>query len=181
VGDFTNDGRDDIFFYGPGSADDRLWRSTGRWFTGVTQSVSGWYDPVALNAAGDGRSEILWFAAPGATSYRWTLASTGTPTSSLALRATSLSGRPSVGDFDGDGYDDVLIAAAGGALDAVWYSTSMGIDARAVTVNGSYAIATGPMDTAVVNTDDIIFVSTTAADFLWQGQPDRTFTGSPAG
>ena len=82
---------------------------------------------------------------------------------------------PDVGDFDGDGREDVLFVAPGGAGDAVWYSTPTGIDARSVSVNGTYAIdrrADGPASAHVPGTDDVLFVSN-GADYLWRGQADR--------
>ena len=86
-----------------------------------------------------------------------------------------------VGDFDGDGREDLLLAAPGSAADAVWYSTPTGIDPRPVTVSGSYAIVAGPMDIGDPGpvTDDVLFVSTAGTDFLWRGRPDRSFVSAP--
>jgi len=181
VGDFDANGRDDIFWYGPGSADDRLWLSTGRTWTVSAQSVNGWYEPVALEATGDGRDDILWFA-PGSTpSFRWDFGTLGSHTS-RALGTASLLGRPTVGDFDGDGFEDVLLVVAGGAADAVWYSTPTGIVAKTVTVNGRYVVTAGPMDTgAIPVTDDVLFLSPTGGDYLWQGLAGRRFRSTQVG
>lgn len=181
VGDYDANGRDDIFWYGPGSASDSLWRSTGRTWTVSAPAVNGWYDPVALEATGDGRDDILWFAPASTTSYRWDFGTLGSHTS-RALRTASLLGRPAVGDFDGDGLEDVLLAAAGGAADQVWYSTPTGIVARTVSVNGRYATTVGAMDAKVLTaTDDVLFLSHTGDDYLWQGLPDRTFRSTRVG
>jgi hypothetical protein len=94
-----------------------------------------------------------------------------------------VTGQPAVGDFDGDGLQDVLFVAPGGARDVVWYSTPTGIVARTVSVNGTYAMTAGWMDlppVGVPGTDDLLFVSN-GADFLWRGQVDRTFRSTPVG
>jgi hypothetical protein len=182
VGDFDGDALDDVFFYGPGSADDRLWTGTpGRRFVVSAAAVNGWYDPVALDATGDGTDEILWYAPGATTSYRWERLATGA-WGSRTLRTPALTGHPVVGDFDGDGLEDTLIAAAGAAPDAVWYGTATGIVQQAVSVRGSYAVVAGPMDAAEpIATDDVLFVSATAADHLWRGIPARAFVSSAVG
>ena len=180
MGDFNADGRDDVFFYGPGSADDRMWRSTGRSWTVSRVPVNGWYNPVTLDANGDGQTDIMWVSAESSTSYRWTFGPSGTY-STTVLTTTAMTGRPVAGDFDGDGSDDVLIAAAGPARDAVWYSTPAGIAARTVSVNGSYAITAGPMDRRPLpDTDDVLFVSS-GADYLWRGLTGRSFQSVKVG
>ena len=50
VGDFDGDGRDDIFLYGPGPADDELWWSTGQAFRRTHLTVDRLVRPVALDA-----------------------------------------------------------------------------------------------------------------------------------
>ena len=66
-GDFNNDGRGDIFWYGPGSEPDSIWwgQTTMADFVAphaTTQSVSGTYEPTSGDFNGDGYDDIYWFA-----------------------------------------------------------------------------------------------------------------------
>jgi hypothetical protein len=46
----------------------RLWRgSSNRTFRVTAPTVKGWYDPVALDATGNGPDDILWKGAPTRT------------------------------------------------------------------------------------------------------------------
>ena len=180
VGDFNGDGKDDIFFYGPGLADDSLWLSKGRAWTVSTQAVGGFYAPVVAEATGDGIDDIIWFWSGSVTSYRWTFDAAGAHTS-INLSSNPLVGLPRVGDFDGDGLADVLVVANGDPADEVWYSTPTGIEARAVSVRGTYEVLGGRMHTGDPATDDVLFVSATGNDYRWQGLPSRTFLSTQVG
>jgi hypothetical protein len=121
------------------------------------------------------RSFILYVEEPAAI-----------PTTGPRAGDCDLDGIPNLeelpGDFDGDGLEDALIVAPGASADAVWYSTLTGIDRRGVTVNGSYAIATGPMDrTAPGISDDVLFVSASSSHYLWQGDLERSFLSTRVG
>ena len=183
VGDFEGDGRDEVFFYGPGpNAADKIWWSQGQKWQLMATSVAGYYKPVVHDANGDGRDDITWLAPGTTSSSRWTWSATRARTSRSITR-TAPSGTPHVGDFDGDGLEDLLIVANGRPSDVTWYSTPTGVDARAVSVGGTYAIATGamhappPLGTA---TDDALFVSN-GQDFRWQGQSNRSFLSATVG
>ncbi len=183
TGDFNGDGRGDVFFYGPGSvASDRMWLSTGQSWSVTERTVNGRYLPAVHDIELDGRDEITWLN-PGTTgSTRWAFSADGT-SSSRPLSHPPVTGHPAVGDFNGDGREDVLFVAPGGAADAVWYSTPSGIDARSVSVNGTYAITAGRMDLpppTMPGTDDVLFVSN-GADHLWRGQADGTFRSTSVG
>ncbi len=55
--------------------------------------------------------------------------------------------RPLVGDFDGDGVDDLLWYAAGRAADSYWYGNSNGSFTNvATTINGTYGPLIGDLD-----------------------------------
>jgi len=183
VGDLDGDTRDDVFFYGPGTeASDRTWWSQGQAWKVAAASVAGYYRPAVHDANGDGRADITWLAPGTTSSTRWSFSTTRERTTRPISRTTP-TGSPYVGDFDGDGLEDLLIVAAGSPSDATWYSTPTGVDARAVSVGGTYAIATGPMDAPPLlggSTDDALLVSN-GTDYLWRGQPNRSFVSTTAG
>lgn len=180
VGDFDGSGTSDVFFYGPGSADDSLWRGVGRSWTRTTPSVNGVYDPLVIDATGEGRQDILWYAPGRSSAYRWEFSAAGTFTS-RSVPTPVLSGRPLAGDFDGDRRDDALVVAPGGAADQAWYSTPTGIEARSVTVGGSYGHLAGPLDhSALGSPDDVLFVST-GGSYLWRGLTTRSFSSTSVG
>ena len=175
IGDYDGDGDADIFHYGPGPDEaDTLWRSTGQGWAVANRPVYGWYKPVATDATGNGRADIIWYAPGSNVTSRWEF-DTAAVATSRSITTSPLSGTPIAGDFDADGRGDVAIVAAGAAADQVWYSTPTGIDARAVSVLGTYVIAAGPMDTTNRGSADLFFLSTTASSYLWPGRTNRTF------
>lgn len=146
VADFTGDGTEDVFVYGPGSLLDEFLESTaGGTFRKRAASVTGYYKPVAGDFDGDGRAEILWYGvgSVGDTLWEWT----GTGWTS---RPMSITGdyRPVAGDFDGDGNDDILWYGLGTRPDSIWWGTdTFGTFASGyVKVSGSYRMATGDLD-----------------------------------
>jgi hypothetical protein len=74
VGDFDEDGLDDLFWYAAGSAGpaEELWtaRPEGGFDRGPAPSVSGSYHPVAGDFDGDGDDDILW-AGDGSPGSVW--------------------------------------------------------------------------------------------------------------
>ena len=84
VGDLDGDGRDDIFWYGPGSAPDSVWfgAPTASHFSPVSASVNGSYLPIVVDLDGNG-AEVLWYV-PGDTAdglWSWSAAGAVTATS----------------------------------------------------------------------------------------------------
>lgn len=181
VGDLNGDGLDDLFWYGPGTATDTIWFSQGRSWTSRGVTVDGRFDPVVGDATGDGIDDVIWVGRNGGTSHRWDFTALGSWTS-RRLDVPVTSARPFVGDFDADGRDDVLLYGPGAAADAVWWSSPTGVEVRAVGVGGVYEIGVGPIDAALpLSGDDILFASTTGADYLWSGRRDRTFSSTRVG
>ncbi len=84
-------------------------------------------------------------------------------------------GRGAVGDFDGDGFDDVLSHGPDGAPDAVAYGRASWTPAKhPYTVNGSYVPLVGNFRGSAV--DDILWYRPgSASDWLWVGSPTRAF------
>jgi hypothetical protein len=96
----------------------------------------------------------------------------GPPPDTSATNARTLVAagvRPVVGDFDGDGADDIVQYRPGGATDSIAFTVADGrrhARYRPTTINGSYATAVGDIDANGV--DDIVWYSpTTGATTAW--------------
>jgi hypothetical protein len=68
TGDFNADGKDDLFWYGPGSEPDRIWwgqtslSSFASAPGSTSQTVNGWYAPTTGDFDGNGYVDIFWFS-----------------------------------------------------------------------------------------------------------------------
>jgi hypothetical protein len=170
--DLNGDGRDDVFWYGPGSAVDNVWRGTGTSgsFTNVPQEVNGAnFTPVTGDFNNDGigdvffmanntQTDAIWF---GTAAGGWVKSNPKSP-DGQPLRSDSFY-FPMGGDFNGDGFDDVFLYGPGTAPDRIWLGTSgQGrFYVQVVSVNGNYGPAVGDFDG---NGSDDIF---------WHGPGDR--------
>ncbi len=137
-GDFDGDGFWDIFWYGPGSAYDSLWRGKpGPGFSRVDVNVNGSYIPITGDFDADGRTDILWYGPGSAKDALWL----GRPGGAFASGSVNVNGNytPVSGDFDGDGHDDILWYGPGGAYDALWRGRPGAVfTGYPITVNGVY-------------------------------------------
>ncbi|MFP3899972.1 MAG: hypothetical protein ACLFXM_03890, partial [Acidimicrobiia bacterium] len=80
---------------------------------------------------------------------------------------------PFVGDFDGDGRDDVFWYGSGGARDVVWYGgRDHGFASRDVEVDGVYEPFVGDFDGDGL-ADVFWYAPETPTDAMWYGAPDR--------
>ncbi len=83
---------------------------------------------------------------------------------------------PVVGDFDGNGWQDILWYAPGAAHDYVWYFISpSGYVQKDVTVNGDYTPVTGDFNGDGI-TDILWYAPGPAQDYWWVGNGNQTFT-----
>jgi hypothetical protein len=133
TGDFDGDGRADIVTFTRGDAADvYVALSNGSGFAGTSVK---WHDffatgteyPAVGDVNGDGRDDIISFTR-GATADVWVALSTGSGFGPGVKWADSFSinnERPAVGDFDGDGRDDV-VTFTGGAQADVFVALSNG-------------------------------------------------------
>jgi len=83
------------------------------------------YRPLALDADGDGRGDVLWYRPGPGADYLWTGAGGGS-FASHPTRVTSTYDDVLAGDVDGDGDDDVLWYARSSGAAFVWLSDGDG-------------------------------------------------------
>ncbi len=130
VGDFNADGRDDIFWYAPGPAAESLWGAgPSATFTPRTaRQVNGSYVPLAGDFDGNGGDDIFWYGVGAAAEARWV----SSPSDPTWLRPAAVTATfdgeatPVVGDFDGNGRDDIYWDAPGSGADALWRGSGSG-------------------------------------------------------
>ncbi len=138
VGDFTGDGKADVLWYGPGKLPDSYWLGSASGFTaGPAVSINGFYRTFVGDFNGDGHADIYWLGQPQfieppfppkvipGTDYVWMGKATGF-THSAAIPQTQPSIvelAPAIGDFNGDGHDDIL-----------WWRDNFGSDGFTDTV-----------------------------------------------
>lgn len=154
-------------------------------------SVGGDYTPLlGLGTCGGGSDIalwVLWYAPGSAQDHLWVatgnaeqvilsppLEHTSTP---ISIGGTYI---PLVGDWDGDGCDDIFWYAPGAAQDHVWWGDSDGsFTSQPMSVNGTFEPFIGlfsDVESETAGRDDIFWYSPgTGAEYIWDGQSDRTF------
>jgi len=181
VGDFAGDGKDDVFWSGPGA--DHLWTNNGSGgFTSRRIDVGGGYGDAVLlpnSRTGSGKDDILWrrytendgrYRVTGAL---WVFPDNGSGAVRTRSRPTLPPGEPIVGDFDGSGASDILWYSSGNGCsyvcappsqlaDQLWRrSTNESATFSRTTLNirGPYA----PLSGLLSGDDDL------RSDILWLG------------
>jgi hypothetical protein len=106
-------------------------------------SVEGVYTPLVGDFAGDQADDVFWYAPGPATDVLWIGRQGARGSDAFTRLRFSVDGtyRPVVGDFVGDGYDDILWYQAGTGHDALWESVpteAAFARAGALTVDGRY-------------------------------------------
>ena len=74
AGDFTGDGRDDVYWYQPGEDNDILWTSYGTigdFATSSNNDAGNYFLPVAGDFNDDGLADIFWYGEGGAFDSVW--------------------------------------------------------------------------------------------------------------
>ena len=122
VGDFDGNGRGDVLWHGSGSTPDHLGWSTGeRHLRPVLQRRR------VLHAGGRGlrrrRGGRRALVRPGGRGRRRLVLQADRAYGEPRRGQDLISGVPLVGDFDGDGRDDILWYGPGAATDSLWLST----------------------------------------------------------
>lgn len=170
VGDFAGDEHDDIFWYGVKGAADYLWTSNGDG-TWVTKRffASGDFTPLRLrNYLAGGKDDLYLLArSASAPSYYWKTADDATGAITQTQIPTYAGRRVVVGDWNGNGFEDLFFHGPGAITDIAQYTSAAGIGTtKTFTINGSY------QPTVVYNVprDGILFWGPgTAKEAYWQG------------
>lgn len=141
TGDFNGDGKDDIFFYRTGTAQDRVWHGSngiGGFDISGNKDVDGTFIPVVGRFDATGGQDIYWYH-PTSTDRIWYGRSDDTFDDSKGAKSFSYSGTfvPLAGDFDSNGYDDIFWYQAGSGADYIWWNSSTGFSEVTVEVTGT--------------------------------------------
>lgn len=185
AGDFDGDGDSDLFLYKPGSGQDRIRRHTGsRGFTSSATdwlyTVSGTYVPVVGNFDAQEGDDIYWYAPASSYVNRWfSTGGSAFDQYNQVLVPTSSSGFvPIVGDFDGNGADDVFWYLAGGTVtEKIWYGPQSGTNNPTSTTNnvaGTYEPIAGDFD-GDGRTDILWDAKNSRNDPIWAGKAGGGF------
>lgn len=184
VGDFVGDDRDEILFRSPGKALAYLWRfdRNGRSGAVVVESAPLAVPTTVTKALvldnrpsyGGTRDEVVWYAA-GASADRvdhfgWPAGGALTVTS----RPITVNGsyQPVTGDFDGNGFGDILWYAPGSAPDSTWLfsgTTLRSTSQRSTNtpVNGRYQVLTGNFSASSARSEIAFYQPGSGVDILW--------------
>jgi hypothetical protein len=117
VASVGKDATDDILWYAPGTAGDTIWDFTRgtRNYTSKALTVNGSnYQPIGIDILGEGdRSEDVWWYAPGTAADPWWDYHLGAKVSAQNI-PLSANRQIAVGDYFGDGQEDVYMNGATG-------------------------------------------------------------------
>ncbi|CAN5893420.1 hypothetical protein BH23ACT2_BH23ACT2_03060 [soil metagenome] len=167
--DHNGNGRADVLWYGPGSAPDSLWvgQGSGRFSHNRAINVQHhWDDVIALDLNGNKREDVLFYNRSTGQAALWLWNADGTFSSQRFNPGPRR--QPIVGDFTGDGRDNVLWYGAG-MPGSYWGWANGAVTITPRTVNGLYIPLVGDFDGNGV--DDIFWYGPgSAPDSLWLHQ-----------
>jgi hypothetical protein len=155
VGDFAGDDYDDILWYAPGTAADKLWTAVDgpSLFSSSAVKVDGHFKPVVLHdyrAAGD-KDDILWYAAGSAADSVWHFDDVDGGTGAHKVLPVTVPDHVQFieGDWNANKVDDLYLYGVGSLPDYRWAFLTDGTHkAASVGKDGTYspAIIGGPPD-----------------------------------
>ncbi|WP_244911631.1 FG-GAP repeat domain-containing protein [Actinoplanes regularis] len=192
VGDFNGDGKDDIATFTRGAAADvYVALSTGSKFTGTgikwhNYFAAGTEIPAVGDFNGDGKDDIATFTR-GAAADVYVALSTGSKFTGTGIKwhnyfaaGTEI---PAVGDFNGDGKDDIATFTRGAAADVyVALSTGSKFTGTGIKWHDYFAVGSELPSVGDFNNDgkdDIVtFTRGTAADVFVALSTGSRFTGT---
>lgn len=161
VGDLDADGADDVLWYTAGPTADAVWwgRPGHREPTIAPLTIDGTYLPAVADLDGDGADDIA-LAGPGRAVDRVVWGAEGSRqlrTRRLPPTRLSAEARPVVGDFDGDGNDDIAWSRPGPDRDAVWWGSDDRVpEHQRVDLDDGHDVQAGDFDGDGV--DDLLLV-----------------------
>jgi hypothetical protein len=194
TGDFDGDGKADILWRTDSGAT-AIWEMDGTHIktadfirngsTVVGAPGPDWHELGAADFDGDGKADILWRTDSGALAI-WEMDGTHIKTADFIRNGSTAVGVPApdwkivgVGDFDGDGNNDLLWETGGGQL-AVWEMNGTHIKSADYIKNGPTPTGIPGSDWHVADVGD--FDGDGKADILWRvGPPPAAVTGAQGG
>lgn len=175
VGEFSGDRRDDVFWYAPNAAGDKLSISSGATghFTAEPLPVGAGYRPVAGDWNGDGVDDIFWYGPGSARDRIWQGGQGGDFTTVAASAGGSANTWPVSGDFDGNGHTDILWAE-GGRLSTLRRYNADGYTNGSASVPANSQVRSGDINGDF--RDDLLWHNpSTGVVQVWFGRADGTF------
>jgi hypothetical protein len=137
-----------------------------------TIGLSGTYFPLRGQFAGDGATDILWYA-PGTGADSLWIGHVGQRGSNAFTKVSVTINKayiPIVGDFYGDDYTDIIWYAPGTDPDAIWVSADVPgyFTSLPITINGTFKPTVLHDYTGPNRKDDVLWYAPgTAKDYLW--------------
>lgn len=156
IGDFDDNGCDDILWYAPGGASDFIWwgEANGS-FTSEPITINGSYVPAIGHFDGQDPVDIFWYAPGGAAEYFWLGGGDRTFTSKSAPAVNGTYEMTALGDR-------ILFHRPGPAMDYQWDDVDAVTGTHSTTpvqINGSY-------DPEMSVVGFLLYAAGTAPDYL---------------
>jgi cysteine-rich repeat protein len=125
AGDYTGDGRSDVFWRNGSTGSNVVWKSGSASTTQATASVSSskWKVVGRGDFNGDGKADVLWRNTSTGTNSIWRSANATTPQSVTGVTSQSWQ-VAGIGDFDGNGKADILWRNYSTGADTIWKAAS---------------------------------------------------------
>lgn len=181
VGDFFGDRYDEIVFWRPRSTTAYIWSWNDGAVTDHRISIPA-VDMAVLLDHTAGPDEIVWFGVGAAPDRIDGFRRSGSGVRRVS-RAFSSSGSYTAvsGDFDANGWADVVWYRPGTAADYIWFTSGQsgapsGHRSQTFHTNGTYRPVVARLDGSEDATDDILWVG--ASDWLWAGRTNGSFASS---